>query len=69
MHELIAYWEDDPAPSSNSDADLYPECIRALFDGKEIPVKKVPVVIHNESESGDINVEELRYFIDIVLDK
>ena len=68
-HELIAYWGDDPAPSSNPDAGLHPECIRALFDGQEIPVKKVTVVTRYEVQSGTIDVERLQYFIDIVLDK
>jgi hypothetical protein len=66
VHELVAYWADDPDISYDSqDARtwyLYPECIRASFDGKEVAVKKSVV---NTTEYRDY----YSYFINIILDK
>lgn len=66
VHELVAYWAEDPFTSYDShDAGtwyLYPECIKALFDGNEVAVKRVLV---NSTESKDY----YSYFVDVLLDK
>lgn len=66
VHELVAYWAEDSDNSYDfQDARtwyLYPECIRASFDGKEVAVKRIVV---NSTEYRDY----YSYFINIVLDK
>ena len=66
VHELVAYWAEDPDNSYDpQDARtwyLYPKCIKASFDGKEVAVKRSVV---NSTEYRDY----YSYFINIVLDK
>ncbi len=65
VHELVAYWAEDPDNSYDpQDARtwyLYPKCIKASFDGKEIAVKRVVV---SSTEDKDY----YSYFVDVVLD-
>lgn len=64
-HSLVAYWVEDPTVPTEWDYPLppsqNPQCIRAVFDGKEVVVNKQII----GSEQGR---EYYIYFIDIVLD-
>lgn len=66
VHEIATYWDEDPAiPADERDAvrgALYPECIKALFDGKEVIVKKS---LYQHTEQRDY----YNYLIEIKLDK
>lgn len=67
VHELVTYWGDDLCfPPDDPEAEeqwmLYPNCTKAIFDGKEVPVKTVVTSSYDWRDFYD-------HFIDIVLDK
>ena len=66
VHEIIAYWDNDSVVAYDADDNRtwaqYPDCIKAVFDGREILVKKY---LFNKTEYRNNYV----YFIDIVLNK
>ena len=64
-HEIVAWWDKDPLVEDHSKdrvtGSLYPECVKATFDGKAVPVKKATFTNNNFSF--------YYYFIDIILDR
>lgn len=63
--EIVAWWDKDPGVSNHSKdrktGNLYPECTKVTFDGKDVSVKKV-------KQSDDDRAYYI-YLIDIVLDR
>ena len=66
IHEIVTFWNKNQLAAqqiiNKQMGDLYPECIKAFFDGNEVSVKKA--VVHSTNTK-----DYYSYFIDIVLDK
>ena len=69
-HDIVAYWGEDPFyPSPSQYVNLLPECMKVVFDGKEIDVKKVAVTFPT-LPNGEVPYRPVFYYlVDIVLDK
>lgn len=76
VHELVTWWGDDPevayrgeeyAQAYDSDGnrimDQYLQCTKALFDGREVSIKRAVFYV------GPNNRAYYSHFIDIVLDE
>lgn len=59
-HNLVTYWEESEDRIGMS---AFPKCIRAVYDGKEIQVEKIPKVWEDSSGNG------IYYLMRIVLNE
>ncbi|MCR5828201.1 MAG: hypothetical protein K6G53_07275 [Bacteroidales bacterium] len=63
-HEIETFWGNDPRLSPDKEHySLKPECTKAVFDGKELDLKKL--ARFSTSREGNYYI----YYVDIVLDK
>lgn len=63
-HDIETFWGDDPLLSPDKEFfSLKPECTKAVFDGKELDLKKM--ARFSTSREGNYYI----YYVDIVLDK
>ncbi|MBR5736149.1 MAG: hypothetical protein IKX60_05110 [Bacteroidales bacterium] len=70
-HDIVAYWGEDPFyPSPSEYVNLMPECLKVVFDGKDMEVKKVARTFSSDFPDELVPYRTVWYYmVDIVLDR